>query len=53
MNWKKYIYDTAKPEDDGQISKTSAKAAYNDLANLQIMCRSCNAKKNGPKNVFD
>lgn len=52
-NWWDYITSNAKPRHDGSISSVSARRAYNDLANLQIMCRSCNAKKNGPKNVHD
>lgn len=52
-DWWNYITSKAKPRHDGTISSVSAKRAYNDLKNLQIMCRSCNAQKNGPKNVHD
>lgn len=51
ISWKDYIY--RKAGDGGGITKGEARRAYNDVRNLQIMCRSCNARKNGPKNVFD
>jgi len=52
-NWKEYILSTAAPEEDGNISKTSASAAYNDLSNLVLMSSDQNSSKNGPKGVFD
>ncbi|WP_090500368.1 hypothetical protein [Pedobacter terrae] len=52
-NWKEYIFSTAAPEEDGHISKASASAAYNNMANLTLMSSSQNSSKNGPKGIFD
>lgn len=53
INWRTYIYDNAEPDDDGRITSRAAKIAYNDTDNLQILCRSCNSRKNGPRNIYD
>ena len=52
-NWKEYILSTAEPDSSGEITKTSAKAAYNDETNLQLMSSSANSSKSGPKGKFD
>lgn len=52
-NWKEHILSTAAPEEDGNISKVSASAAYNDLTNLVLMSSNQNFSKNGPKGIFD
>jgi hypothetical protein len=53
VDFKKYINENAEPEHDGRISTDSATKAYNDLNNLQSMCRNCNSSKNAKKGVFD
>jgi hypothetical protein len=53
VDWKKYILSAAAPDAEGAITQIAAVNAYNDLKNLQIMCRSCNASKNGPKGIYD
>ncbi|HEY2578560.1 MAG TPA: GH-E family nuclease [Streptosporangiaceae bacterium] len=50
--WLEWIYDTAKPEEDGTITNKSAQEAYSDLRNLQGLCGPCNSSKNGKKGVF-
>lgn len=52
-NWKEYILSNAAPESDGKISKISAREAYNDTANLQLMSSKANSSKNGPKGMFN
>ena len=51
--FEKYIREHAEPDDEGNITSSSAQEASNDLDNLEIRCRSCNAIKNGERNVFD
>lgn len=51
--WMKYVSENGAPDGDGHVTSIGAKDAYNDVSNLQIMCRSCNARKNGEHNVFD
>lgn len=52
-DWKQYIWSNAEPTSTGEITKAAAKVAYNDTDNLQVMCKSCNSSKNGPKGVYD
>jgi GNAT superfamily N-acetyltransferase len=52
-DFKKWIHENAAPDGDGEITSLAAREASNDLKNLQVLCRSCNARKNGPRNVFD
>jgi hypothetical protein len=53
IDWRRYILEHAKANDEGEITKDSAKEAYNDLKNLQLMSNVENSKKNAPKGVFD
>lgn len=48
-DYKRWIWSTAAPNEAGEITTVAAKAAYNDTANLQGMCRDCNSSKNGPR----
>lgn len=52
-NWKQYIWSNAEPTSTGEITKAAAKEAYNDTDNLEVMCKSCNSSKGGPKGVYD
>ena len=52
-DYRTWILERADPEIDGKITIQSAKKAYNDLRNLQILCRECNSRKNGPKGIYD
>ncbi|MEV6598503.1 hypothetical protein AB0M36_16745 [Actinoplanes sp. NPDC051346] len=51
-NFRDYINDNAAPNDDGNISSSAARAAYNDVNNLRGMCRNCNSGKSGPKGKY-
>lgn len=48
-----YVWDNAVPNSSGKITSEAAREASNDLDNLQLLCRSCNSKKNGKRNLFD
>ncbi len=51
--WKQYILSNAEPDEGGEITTKAARDAYNDTANLETMCQSCNSSKNGKRGVFD
>ncbi len=53
IDWKRYIYSHAAPEEDGRITKASASVAYNDTSNLVVMTNVNNSSKNAPQGVFD
>lgn len=50
--WRQYIWSKAEPDEEGYITNAAAKVAYNDTDNLIAMCRDCNSRKNGEKDLL-